>query len=146
MSAVQASPAAPAREAAYPQARATRRFRGPSSFNLTRVGWWAWLLHRITGVALVGYVLLHIGVISTALIGNSTFDSTLAFLQTPLFVVLDLGLVAAVLYHALNGIRVILFDMGLGIKSQAAAWWAVMAISVVLTVAATVATWPLIFR
>ena len=109
-------------------------------------GWWAWLLQRITGVSLVGYLLLHIGVISSADLGSRSFDSVLRALQTPPFVVLDLGLVATVLYHALNGFRIILFDLGIGIKAQAALFWAVLAVTAVLVGVAAYFSWPLVAR
>ena len=79
----------------------------------TRAGWWAWFLQRLTGVALVGYLFLHILVISTVQAGQDAFDSVLIVLQKPFFVVLDLFLIAAVVYHALNGVRVLLFDLGI---------------------------------
>ena len=122
------------------------RLHGYNRYNRTRVGWWAWTLQRVTGVALVLYLLAHIGVISTAAAGEKTFDDVLAFLQTPVFVVLDLLLLAAVVYHIVNGIRVILFDLGMGIRAQTATWWVVMAVTLGTMVAATMVTWPLMFR
>ena len=54
-----------------------------SIHSRTRVGWWAWLIQRITGVLLVGYVLLHIGVISSSQAGSERFDQVLKFVQHP---------------------------------------------------------------
>ena len=122
------------------------RLHAYNRYNHTRVGWWAWALQRVTGVALVLYLLAHIGVISTAVAGEKTFDDALAFLQTPVFIVLDLLLLAAVVYHTVNGIRVILFDLGVGIRHQASAGWIVMGFTLGVTVVSTVVTWPLIFR
>ena len=122
------------------------RLHAYKRYTHTRVGWWAWALHRVTGIALVLYLFAHIGVISTAIAGGKTFDDVLAFLQTPLFVVLDLLLLAALVYHAANGIRVILFDLGIGIRAQAAFWWVVVAVTVVVLAVSTSVTWPLIFR
>ncbi len=128
--------------------RALLLHSGPSwdRYSGTHAGWWAWLLQRVTGVALVGYLFLHIGVISTAIAGESTFDDTMVFLQTPVFVVLDLLLLAAVVYHAANGVRVILLDLGIGIRAQATAWWTVVALTTGTVLAAATVTWPLIFR
>ncbi|MBI4200509.1 MAG: succinate dehydrogenase, cytochrome b556 subunit [Chloroflexi bacterium] len=109
-------------------------------------GWWAWLFQRLTGVALVGYLFLHIGVISTALAGEGTFDAVLRVLQRPVFVVLDLALLATVLYHTLNGIRVVLLDLGLGIRQQGGLFWGSVALTVVATAAATYFSLPLVFR
>ncbi len=121
------------------------RLRTHNRYRYTRVGWWAWVLQRVTGIALVLYLLVHIGVISTAIAGEGTFDDTLAFLQTPVFVVLDLLLLAAVVYHAANGVRIILLDLGIGIRAQATAWWTVMALTTGTVLAGATLTWPLIF-
>ncbi len=112
----------------------------------TRIGWWAWLLQRITGVLLVAYLFLHIAMISTSQAGEDTFNDVLAFVQHPIFMALNLVLIAIVLYHAFNGVRVVLFDLGIGIKRQAELFW----ISVVLTAIGTgvsgYLSGPLIFR
>lgn len=91
------------------------------------VGMWAFVLHRITGLALVFYLLLHITVISTSLKGPDAFNQLLAKLTTPLFVVLDLGLLAAILFHGLNGVRIVLFDTGVGIRQQKLIFWFLIA-------------------
>jgi succinate dehydrogenase / fumarate reductase cytochrome b subunit len=118
----------------------------PDRNSGTRTGWWAWLVQRLTGVALVGYLFLHILVISTNQAGAKTFDDVLAFLQTPVFVVLDLLLVATVLFHALNGVRVILFDLGVGIRQQASIFWVNVVITFIVTGIATYFSFPLILR
>lgn len=115
-------------------------------YTQTRIGWWAWLFQRVSGLALVGYLFLHIAVISTALGGADTFDSVLKMLQRPIFVVLDLGLVATVLYHSLNGLRVVLFDVGLGIRQQAALFWACVVVTGATMAVATYFSLPLILR
>jgi len=112
----------------------------------TRAGWWAWFLQRLTGVALVGYLFLHILVISTVQAGQDAFDSVLIVLQKPFFVVLDLFLIAAVVYHALNGVRVLLFDLGIGLKRQAGLFWVCMVLTTILTLVAGYFSLPLIFR
>ena len=97
-----------------------------------RVGMWAFILHRITGLALVFYIILHIFVIATVNWGAGAFDQIMRRLTSPTFVVLDIGLVAAVLFHGLNGIRILLFDLGYGIKRQQAIFWGVMAVATIV--------------
>ena len=112
----------------------------------SRIGWWAWLLQRISGVALVGYLFLHIGVIATSQAGADTFDAVLIFVQHPVFAALNIVLIAIVLYHTFNGIRVILFDLGIGIKQQAALVWVSAILTGVGTAASAYLSIPLIFR
>jgi succinate dehydrogenase / fumarate reductase cytochrome b subunit len=111
-----------------------------------RTGMWAYALHRITGLVLVLYLLMHIGVISSGMMaGKGAFDALLGLLQTPLFVVLDLGLVAVVLFHGLNGIRLMLFDLGYGVRSQKPLFWAAFVASFLGFVLSVVISLPLIF-
>ena len=73
-------------------------------------GMWSWVAHRITGVAVFFFLLVH--VLDTALVRVSpdAYDRVIASYKTPIVNLLEVGLVGAVLYHALNGIRIILVD------------------------------------
>lgn len=110
-----------------------------------RTGFWAWLLHRVTGLAIILYLLLHIGVISSVLWGGGSFDAVMALLKRPLFAVGELMLVTAVMYHGLNGIRIILFDLGVGIKNQKALFWGAFVLAAAGFALAATVFWPLIF-
>ena len=112
----------------------------------SRVGWWAWMLQRITGLGLVFYLFVHIIVISTALAGAETFDNVLTVLQLPVFVVLDLVLAAAVLYHGLNGMRVILIDLGVGVTRQAELFWVCLVLTAITMAFVTYFSFPLITK
>jgi len=109
------------------------------------VGMWAFLLHRITGLALIFYLLMHIFVISRALNGAQTFDKLLAVLTSKPFILADLALLAAILFHGLNGIRIILFDTGVGIRQQKAIFWFMMAPAVIIWFVTAYITIPYLF-
>ena len=97
-------------------------------------GMWAWVLFRISGLVLAFYLFAHIVIISLGRFGTdgSTLDSVMhAFETSPIAILLDLLLVVAVLYHALNGLRVVLMDFGVGIKQHKIIFWSVMAVAVV---------------
>ena len=81
-------------------------------------GMWAWILHRITGLGLVFYILLHTILMGVSLLsGKEGFDATLSVLMgNHVFELLDIMLLGAVLYHGFNGIRILLFDVGIGIS------------------------------
>lgn len=113
----------------------------PGNFKL---GMWVWLLQRVTGLALVFYLFMHIWVISysAAVNGKIAFDSTLQTLQSPFFIALDLLLVATVLFHALNGIRILLFDFGIGIRSQKTIFWGLMVFWALALIGSIVAVFP----
>lgn len=99
-------------------------------------GMWAWVLFRISGLVLVLYLFVHIGVISTGRFGEqgSTLNSIMKMFESPIAVLLDLLLVWAVLYHALNGVRIVLMDLGVGIKQHKVVFWTCMAIAVICLV------------
>ncbi|MCJ7797939.1 MAG: succinate dehydrogenase, cytochrome b556 subunit, partial [Thermoleophilia bacterium] len=69
-------------------------------------GMWSWLLHRITGATIFFFLFVH--VLDTALVRVSpqAYNEVLATYKTPIIGLMELGLVAALLYHALNGLRV----------------------------------------
>lgn len=72
------------------------------------------VMHRITGVALFIYLIAHIFTISTAMLaGAETFDRVMTALADPSFLVVDLTLFASLLFHALNGLRLIAHERGL---------------------------------
>ena len=82
------------------------------------MGMWAWVLHRITGILIALYSLAHITVLSSVLLSTGSFDAVMRLLSQPLALWLELGLLAAIILHGLNGIRLILFDFNIGIKKQ----------------------------
>lgn len=96
-------------------------------------GMWAWLFFRISGLILVFYLVTHIIVISTAAWDSDgeTFNSIMELFEQPIFILLDLALVVAVLYHALNGVRIILMDCGVGIDRHKVVFWSAMAVVVI---------------
>jgi succinate dehydrogenase / fumarate reductase cytochrome b subunit len=73
-------------------------------------GSWAWILHRITGIILIGYLFVHIYSLSLLSKGRAAFDKEMASFSTPFMMVLEWFLFAFILFHALNGVRIILVD------------------------------------
>ena len=73
-------------------------------------GMLAWAFHRISGVAIWAFLVLH--VVDIFLVGAApdTYDTLLAIYAHPIGIVLEWLLGAAVLYHALNGLRIIIID------------------------------------
>ncbi|MDO3403506.1 succinate dehydrogenase, cytochrome b556 subunit [Mycolicibacterium neoaurum] len=89
-------------------------------------GMWSWVLHRITGATIFFFLLVH--VLDTALVRVSpeAYNSIIETYKTPIIGLMEIGLVAAVLYHALNGVRVILIDFwAKGPKYQRKMLWVI---------------------
>src|SRR5258705_3644321 len=92
-------------------------------------GMWSWVLHRITGATIFFFLLVH--VLDTALVRVSpqAYNEIIDTYKTPIVGLMEMGLVAAVLYHALNGLRVILIDFWQhGPKYQRLMLWIVLAV------------------
>jgi len=93
-------------------------------------GMWAWILFRISGLVLVFYLFVHVWVISQGRVGGAaSLNNLFKFFDKPLLVFLDLMLVSAVLYHALNGVRIVLMDLGIGIRQHKAIFWVCMLVA-----------------
>jgi len=87
-------------------------------FYKKRSGSWAWILHRITGLGLVAYILVHIIALTGLVRGEAAFNEEMAFFSTPIFLFLEWLLCALVMFHASNGIRIIMVDFGSGANSH----------------------------
>lgn len=77
-----------------------------------KTGTWAFVLHRLAGLALMAYLPLHIYVTGSLTKGPEEFNAVMALLDHPVFHFLEWGLLGIVLYHALNGLRLIALDLG----------------------------------
>lgn len=77
--------------------------------------WRLWVLHRVTGLLLVLGLGAHIIILHLAEPGEGIrFDRVADRLASAPFVALDAVLLAAALFHGLNGVRVVAVDMGMG--------------------------------
>ena len=74
-------------------------------------GQWSWVLHRFTGVAVLVFLCLHILDTALVVVGPELYNRIIALYRLPLFGLMEIGLFAAVLYHALNGVRITLIDV-----------------------------------
>ncbi|AEH37195.1 succinate dehydrogenase, cytochrome b556 subunit [Halopiger xanaduensis] len=113
-------------------------------------GMWAWIFHKFTGWMLIGYLFTHIAVLSTA-IGAASGDASMIQAETDVYTttiqgleelfivrVLEVGLLAVAVFHILNGLRLLMVDLGIGLEAQDRSFYA----SLVLTGAITVASVP----
>jgi succinate dehydrogenase / fumarate reductase cytochrome b subunit len=98
-------------------------------------GFVSFVLRRFTGVMLVLYLFLHIWVIGSALSGAETFDARLNAVQTPFFKIAEIALLAAVIYHAFDGIRLLLVNWFKITDRRKNLFFAVLVISALLVIA-----------
>lgn len=102
-------------------------------------GMWSWVLHRITGAAIFFFLFVHVLDTTLVRVGPQAYDEVIDTYKTPIVGFMELGLVAAVLYHALNGIRVILIDFwSQGPRRQRLMLWTIAIVWLLIMVPATV--------
>ena len=75
-----------------------------------RAGMVAWAFHRLSGVGIFLFVLLHVVDIYLAGANPALYDEVLAFYASIPGRILETVLGAALLYHALNGLRIVTID------------------------------------
>ena len=87
----------------------TLRYRG-------QLGQWSCVLHRVSGLGTVLFLILHVIDTSWAAFYPEQYEQAIREYQSPLFTIGEFLLIACVVYHAFNGLRIILLD-------YKPAWW-----------------------
>jgi succinate dehydrogenase / fumarate reductase cytochrome b subunit len=93
-----------------------------------RLGIWGWLgggrwgferylytLHRVTGLGILAYFILHIFVTSARAFGQEAWAASIGRVTGPLFTVGEFLVFAAFAFHAVNGVRLFLIELGWGV-------------------------------
>lgn len=103
-----------------------------------REGMWSWVFHRITGIGIYFFLLVH--VLDTALVRVSpeAYNIVIGHYQTPFMGVAEVALVAAIVFHAFNGLRIILVDFwNIGTKHHVALFYGVLGLWLATMIAFT---------
>lgn len=101
-----------------------------------REGMWSWVGHRITGVVIFLFLLVHVLDTSLVRVSPGAYDAVMATYKNPLMALGETALVAAIVFHAFNGLRLILVDFWKqGTKYHRQMLWGVLALWVVTMLA-----------
>lgn len=85
----------------------------------------AYVLHRVTGIALLVFLFFHIISITKANATPEAYDLMIRRMQEPDFKLGELALFAALLFHGLNGLRILHVDFaGVTTRSHKVLFWA----------------------
>jgi succinate dehydrogenase / fumarate reductase cytochrome b subunit len=82
---------------------AALRYRG-------REGQWTWVLHRLTGLGVLLFLIVHVVDTGIIIYSPSLYDEALALYKNPVFRIAELLIFFSVLFHAMNGLRIIIQD------------------------------------
>ncbi len=98
-----------------------------------REGMWSWVLHRITGISIFFFLLVHVLDTSLIRVSPEAYDAVLGTYKNPIMGLGETVLVAAIVFHALNGLRIILIDVwSKGAQYQRQMFWIVIGLWLVL--------------
>ena len=79
------------------------RYRG-------NIGHWSWVAHRLTGLGILGFLTIHVWDTANATFAPEVYSWSIDVFKHPFFGVGEVAILGAVLYHALNGLRITLLD------------------------------------
>lgn len=111
---------------------------------------WRWhvtmlgsILHRVTGSALVGGVILVALWLGTLAFGPEAYATFVTLAGSPLGLLVWFGLSLAAFYHLAAGVRHLIWDTGAGLTPRAANL--LSSLSIAFAVVATIALWVGLF-
>ena len=109
-----------------PEAPAGTLYRG-------REGMWSWVAHRVTGFLIFFFLLVHVLDTSLVRVDPEAYNAVIGTYKNPIMGLGEAGLVAAIVFHALNGVRIMLVDFwAKGTRYQRQMMWAVVGLTAVL--------------
>ena len=102
------------------------------------IGSWAFALNRITAIGLTIYLFLHLFILGKLAQGPGAYDEFLKLTENPLIKLGEWAVVAAVILHGLNGIRIVLTSFGVGVTRQKQLFFGLMVIAALVILIFTV--------
>jgi succinate dehydrogenase / fumarate reductase cytochrome b subunit len=97
-----------------------------------RSGQWAFVGHRISGFLVFMFLLLHIVDVSMINIDAELYDELHALYGNVLLRLFEVGLLFALLFHSMNGLRIVAVDFFPGvIRNERKLFVAVLAITLI---------------
>jgi succinate dehydrogenase / fumarate reductase, cytochrome b subunit len=79
------------------------RYRG-------REGMWTWMLHRLTGLGILLFLIIHVVDTGIIVFSPALYDEALMLYKSPVFRFAELLIFFSVLFHAANGLRIVVQD------------------------------------
>ena len=102
-------------------------------------GMLSWLLHRLTGIGIFIFLIIHVMGAIYLKVGPEEWNHHVELFNTPFFRVAEVGLIGAILWHGLNGLRIIIIDFS-GIRTSHFAkflFWIIVFLTILLMLPGT---------
>lgn len=98
------------------------------------MGTWGFMINRLAGLGLTLYLFIHLLVLGTLAQGPDAYDNFLRLTQSTLYKLGELLVIAAVLLHGLNGVRLMLTSFGIAVPRQRELFLGAMVIGLIAIV------------
>ncbi len=99
------------------------------------IGYFAFAMHRFSGLVIVFYLYLHLFVLSHLLVGKASYNSlvtSVTYGPFDSFLVLDVLLALVIFYHGANGTRLALNELGIGLHKNKVMFYVFEVIAMIL--------------
>lgn len=96
-----------------------------------QVGTWAFILNRVTALGLTFYLFLHLVALGQLAQGPEAYNNFIALAKTPVIKIGEMLVIAAGIIHGLNGIRIVLNSLGIGVRAQKATFLGFMVVALI---------------
>ncbi len=111
-----------------------------------REGQWAFFLHRLSGVAILLYLIMHTISIGSTMLGEEVYGAVHKIYELMPFRLGLIGVAGAVAYHAFNGLRIVLMDFTeWGVKYQRQLWYGSLVFAALFMLLTLYANLPRLF-
>lgn len=116
--------------------------RSPTRIGLARstfyrggLSMWAWVAQRVSGMVIYVFLLVHVADNLMLRVSPAAYDEVIGTYKTLVMGIGEIGLVAAILGHGFNGIRIVLLDFwAKGIDKSRWMLWTVIVLWVLVMV------------
>jgi succinate dehydrogenase / fumarate reductase cytochrome b subunit len=110
---------------------------GRPSIARLEVHRWAFYAHRVSGVAIFAFLALHLVDVGLVAISSALYDEVHALYGTLALRIFEVGLLAGILFHAANGLRLLVIDLvDVGARASERMLWLAIGLTIVLTIPA----------
>ncbi|HZD64591.1 MAG TPA: hypothetical protein VE152_00675 [Acidimicrobiales bacterium] len=92
------------------------------------------VVQRASGLGVLAFLVLHVGDTSLVVLDPSAYNAVVALYKKPVFDAVEIALVGPLIFHAFNGLRIVVQDLWAG-------WVDHQAVMLRATYATTVAAW-----
>ena len=101
-------------------------------------GTWAFVLNRWSGVLLAIYLYVHLGILTSVAFKPDAYNQFLVIARSPLGLAFDVGLILLLVYHGLNGLRIIYASLAGKMEQHEVQFWLVVALSLLVSLTSAV--------